>query len=180
MNGYLLAGALLGLTLLGIGAPMVMAMAQYNGPTPWYMYGAENGHRNESYANDHALRNKFRECSGTHEQIRSRIRDQNRVQDRVREYSDRTNLTIITGTIVEINPEEGVLTLNTDNGNITVIYRGRWTDGSSIIPYYNLLKSNDTGEMTITGFYRCSDEAFRAVQITINDTTYELAMQYHH
>ncbi len=177
MNGYLLAGALLGLTLLGIGAPMVMTMAQFNGPTPWYMHEAEQGPHHGPYVNDHAP-HQCPECPGTCNQ--TRIHEQDRIHDRIRECCDKANMTTITGTIIEVNAEEGILILTTGNGNITVMYRGIWTDGSTEIPYYKLITSSNVGEeITITGFNKCCDGTLRALKITINNTTYELAMWHH-
>ncbi len=179
MNGYLLAGALLGLTLLGIGAPMAMTMTQFNDPTPWYMHEAKQGPQHgQCVKEDHIHHNQSHECSETCDQIR--IHEKDREHDRIRECHDEKDLITITGTIKEIYTEEGILILTAKDENISVVYRGIWTDGSKEIPYYKLITTNNVGEeITITGFNKCCDDTFRAIKITIDNTTYELAMWHH-
>lgn len=176
--GYILAGALLGLTLLGVAAPMAMTMFQSHGPVDWHMHGTRLVEPHSEPMEEHCHEEMHcYNCEHTHDMIqeRDRLMEHERNCDETHEV----NTTTISG-VVESISTDGYMVIQTENGEVTIQFRGIWSDGETTIPYYQLAEQITQGEtIIITGFYKCFNDEFKATQITIGTTTYMLESGHH-
>ena len=165
----MLAGILIGLAVVGLAVPVtygVLTHAWTPTTTTHDMTECENcGEHHGPMARpaEHCRG----ECNG------------NCDRDRMHEYLNNTST--VTGTIISIDPDNGTLTLSTDNKTIEIIVHGRWSDGENIMCYTDLLSKLSTGTTaTITIIDTCHDEIHALKIVVDNQEYYMLRGHVHH
>ena len=158
----MLAGILIGLAVAGLAVPLTYSVVTHSwAPTteahhPQGCSDCGEHHGPRAMESEH----QAGQCSG----------DCSHDRDRMREYLNRT--TMVTGKIVSKDPDNGTLILQTSKGDITIIVRGRWSDGENIISYSDLLSKLPAGaEAKITIINTCHD-TIHALKIIVDGQEY--------
>ena len=168
----MLAGILIGLAIAGLAVPITYSVVTHSWAPTTEAHHPEGCSDCGEHHGPRAMEAEHQagQCNG------DCIHD----RDRLHEYLNRT--TIVTGTIVSEDPDNGTLILQTSNGTITIVVLGRWSDGENIITYSELLSKLPVGaEAKITVINTCHD-TIHALKIDLDGQEYVMLRgpEHHH
>ncbi len=163
----MLAGILIGLAIAGVAVPVTYGVITHSWAqtTTHTMNGCEDCASHHEYMAKHS-EHVTGSCNGSCE------------RDRDRDYL--RNATVVTGTIVSVDPDNGTLVLDTGDKTIDIVVHGRWSDGENIIHYNDLLSKLSTGTTSnITIIVTCHDD-IHALKIIVNNQEYYMLRGHAH
>ncbi len=155
----MLAGILIGLAIAGVAVPVTYGVITHS----WAQNTAHTMNGCEDCASHHEYMAKHSEyvhsgCNG------------NCDRDRDRDYL--RNATVVTGTIVSVDPDNGTLVLDTGDKTIDIIVHGKWSDGENVLNYSDLLSKLTTGTTAnITIIITCHGD-IHAIKIIVDNQEY--------
>ena len=155
----MLAGILIGLAIAGVAVPVTYGVITHS----WAQNTAHTMNGCEDCASHHEYMAKHSEyahgsCNG--------ICDRDRDRDYLR------NTTVVTGTIVSVDPNNGTLVLDTGDKTIDIIVHGKWSDGENVLNYSDLLSKLTTGTTAnITIIITCHGD-IHAIKIIVDNQEY--------